>query len=78
MNYKQIMIDIYKKNMKGYSSENAHKYIKNKGIEPYVKYAFDKNHEFMALAGKGSVTVNVYYKGEIIDRDSYFKRYNLI
>lgn len=78
MNYKKIMFEIYRTNLKGkrngYSSESNVQYVLNKGIEPYKKYSIDNTHEFMAHPGKNSVEISIYYRGNKIDVDEYMKR----
>lgn len=78
MNYKKIMFEIYRVNLKGkrngYSSESNTQYLLNKGIEPYKKYGIDNTHEFMAHPGKDYVEISIYYRGNKIDVDKYMKR----
>lgn len=78
MNYRKIMFEIYRTNLKGkrngYSGESNTQYVLNKGIEPYKKYQIDKSHEFMAHPSKGNVEISIYYRGNAINTDDYMKR----
>lgn len=78
MNYKKVMYEIYSVNKKGkrngYSSESNYQYVSNKGIEPFIRYRIDKNHEFMALPRKDNVEISIFYRGNEINTDNYMKR----
>lgn len=78
MDYRRIMFEIYRVNLKekrkGYSSESNYQYVKNKGIEPYKKYAIDNTHDFMAHPSKNSVDISIYYRNKEINVDDYMTR----
>lgn len=74
----QTMVDIFKKNMNGYSSERCYKYLENKGVESGKEYYIDDNHYFVPFARKGEVYVILYYRDKEIDVESYLKRNYLI
>lgn len=75
---KQIVRDLYKKDMSGYSSDSTNNYLKNKGLENGIEYKIDDKHSFIPFARKGNVCVNVFYRGRCIDTKSYLKRNKLI
>jgi beta-lactam-binding protein with PASTA domain len=75
---KNILKDVYIKDMRGYSSENTNKYLANKGLKNGEKYAIDKDHYFIPFARKGEVYAELYYRYKEIDLKSYLKRNKLI
>lgn len=75
---KEVVRDLFVKNMMGYSSESANKYLENKGLKNGEKYKIDETHYFVAFAGKGYVRVCVFYRNREIDVRGYLQRNGLI
>ncbi len=73
----EMVRDLFRKDMGGYSSASTHQYLINKGLESKYYY-IDKDHVFYPIQGKNRVDVAVYYRNCSIDVESYLKRNGLI
>ena len=80
MDIKQKMVQVFKKNMNGYSSASCYKYLNNLGIEAYKYYEIDAKNKVSFGARKGRVFIYdiKYLDKSINDIHGYLKRQNLV